>query len=150
MEIKEILPITFLYHRVETTVKELANYLNVGQQLFAEAVNLGLPITGPVHWHYFGFEGDESKKFTLEIALPVGDVVGEYDGEFHFKRTDSFRVVSAMHAGGWLEIPATYGKLFGFINENKLQPLAINREIYINVDFKNPAANSTEIQIGIA
>jgi hypothetical protein len=31
-----------------------------------------------------------------------------------------------------------------------LQPLAVTRELYINVDFTNPAANVTEIQMGIA
>jgi effector-binding domain-containing protein len=121
----------------------------IGQQLFKEAVNYNLPITGPVHWHYFGFEGDEHKPFRLEIALPVGEVAEEYDGPFHFKRTEPFRCVSIIHEGGWLEIPKSYGKAFQFIGEQKLVPMVSNREIYVNVDFKYPDANVTEIQIGV-
>lgn len=37
-----------------------------------------------------------------------------------------------------------------FMSQHGLQPLAINRELYINADFANPEANITEIQMGIA
>jgi effector-binding domain-containing protein len=149
MQIKEVKPISFLFFRTETTVNELAQFALVGQDLFREAVAYRLNITGPVHWHYFGFEGDFNKPFTLEIALPVGDVVESYDGKYHFKRTEPFKCVTHVHEGNWLDIPTSYGKLFQFIAENKLQPVAVNREVYVNVDFKDPDANTTEIQIGI-
>lgn len=149
MQIKEIKPINFLFFRTETTVKELSKYLLVGQELFQEATKNKLSITGPVHWHYFGFDGDESKTFTLEISLPVAQILEEYDGKFHFKRTAPFRCVSVAHEGSWLEIPKTYGAAFQFIGEKRLKPISANREVYINVDFADPSANSTEIQIGI-
>ncbi|MBT1697994.1 GyrI-like domain-containing protein [Fulvivirgaceae bacterium PWU4] len=149
MQIKAVKPINFLFFRTEASVAELVNYLPVGQELFKEAVAYNLPITGPVHWHYFGFEGDLTKPFTLEIALPVGEVPEAYDGKFHFKRTDSFKCVSAIHEGSWLDMPQSYGKLMQFIEANHLTPLASNREIYVNADFKHPEANVTEIQIGI-
>lgn len=149
MQIKTVKPINFLFFQTETTITELNRFLMVGQQLFKEAVNYNLPITGPVHWHYIGFEGDVNKPFRLEISLPVGAVAEEYDGQFHFKRTDAFRCVSLIHEGGWLEIPKTYGKAFEFIGEQNLKPVVSNREIYVNVDFQNPEANTTEIQIGI-
>jgi effector-binding domain-containing protein len=149
MQIKTVKPINFLFFQTETTVSQLAEFLTVGQQLFKEAVNYNLPITGPVHWHYFGFEGDANKPFRLEIALPVGEVAEEYDGQFHFKRTEAFRCVSITHEGGWMDIPTSYGKAFQFMNEQKLLPVVSNREIYVNVDFKYPEANVTEIQIGI-
>ena len=149
MQIKEVKPINFLFYRAETKVNELERFIPIGQELYAEALKNKLSVTGPVHWHYFGFEGDENKTFTLEVSLPVSHVLDEYDGKFHFKRTEKFRCVSTNHEGGWLEIPSTYGKLFQFIAENKLQPISANREIYVNVDFHQPDANSTEIQIGI-
>jgi effector-binding domain-containing protein len=149
MRIKEVKPINFLFFRTETKVNELAQYALIGQDLFREAVANKLNITGPVHWHYFGFDGDESKSFTLEISLPVSDVLEEYDGKFHFKRTEPFKCVTTIHEGGWLDIPASYGRLMRFIAENKLNPVSANREIYVNVDFKNPEANTTEIQIGV-
>jgi effector-binding domain-containing protein len=149
MDVKAVKPVSFLFFRTETSVSELSNFLSVGQQLFKEAVHLNLPITGPIHWHYFGFEA-VTKPFILEIALPVGEVPDEYDGAFHFKRTDAFRCVSVTHEGAWQDIPQAYGKLMQFITENNLTPVSANREIYINADFKHPEANVTEIQIGIS
>ena len=72
-----------------------------------------------------------------------------YDGKFHFKRTEPFKCVSLRHDGNWLDIPKTYGKAFEYVTKNNLKPNAINREVYINADFKYPEANITEIQIGI-
>lgn len=147
--LKEVKPINFLFFRTETTVGELSKFLSVGQELFAEAFENNLRITGPVHWHYFGFLGEPTKPFTLEIALPVADMIGEYDGKFHFKRTEPFRCVSIIHEGNWLDIPKSYGRLMDFIMRKKLTPIGVNREIYINADFVNPEANITEIQLGV-
>lgn len=149
MDIREIKPITFLFFRTETTVSELVKYLPVGQRLFKEAVTREIDITGPVHWHYSQFQGGLSKPFTLEISLPVGHAPDEYDGQFHFKRSGNFRAVVATHHGSWLSIPETYQKLNDFIVKNSLQTLGVNREVYVNVDFRSPEANTTEIQFGI-
>lgn len=150
MQIKAVKPINFLFFRTETNILELGNFVLVGQDLFKEAVRYNLTITGPVHWHYIGFDGDVTKTFLLEISLPVGEILEEYDGSFHFKRTEPFKCVSTLHEGNWLNIPDSYNKMFEFINANKLQPLLSNREIYVNADFKYPEANVTEIQIGIS
>lgn len=149
MKVREVKPINFLFFRTETKVSELEKFLPVAQELFREAVKYNLAITGPIHWHYFDFEGDVNKSFTLEIALPVGETQEEYDGKFHFKRTASFKCVSAVHEGSWLDMPRSYGRMMEFINQNNFTPLARNREIYVNVDFKHAEANVTEIQIGI-
>lgn len=150
MQIKQVKPINFLFFRTETRINELSNFLPVAKELFKEAILQDLTITGPVHWHYFGFTGDENKPFTLEIALPVSNFPQEYDGKFHFKRTEPFTCVSAVHEGSWYELPQTYGKLMQFIGDHKLIPNAINREVYVNADFTDPEANVTEIQMGVS
>lgn len=149
MNIKEIKPISFFFFRTETTLNELANFLMVGQDLIKEAVANKLIITGPIHWHYVGFEGDATKPFTLEIALPIAEVPQEYDGRFHVKRTETFKCVTSIHDGDWLKMGSCYGKMMEFISAQKLTPIGLNREIYVNADFKNPEANITEIQIGV-
>ncbi len=149
MQIKEVKPVNFLFFRTETKVNELAGFVPVAKKLFKESVKLDIHPTGPIHWHYFGFTGDETQSFTLEVALPVATVVNDYDGKFHFKRTEPFKCVSVIHEGGWLDMLSTYAKAMNFISENKLQSVAVNRELYINADFIHPEANVTEIQIGI-
>jgi effector-binding domain-containing protein len=148
-QLKEIKPINCLFYRTETKVNELAQFIPIAKELFKEAVRLDLHVAGPVHWHYFGFTGDETKSFTLEVALPVTQVVDEYDGTFHFKRTDNYKCVSLIHEGGWDSIPQSYGKIMQFVAENGLQPLGVNRELYLNVDFTSPESNVTQIQLGV-
>jgi effector-binding domain-containing protein len=147
-ELKTIKPITFLFHRVETTVADLINQLHVGQKLYQEAVEKNLNIAGPVHWHYFDFEG-EHKPFTLEISLPVSSAIAEYDGPFHFKRTEEFTCACLTHEGRWDEIPKSYNALMQFIQSKGRTPQTNSREIYIQGDFNNQEANVTEIQLGI-
>jgi len=146
--LRNVKPINFLFYRTETTVAELHKLMWVATELFQEAVINRLTITGPIHWHYFGFMG-ETKPFTLEISLPVAEVLPDYDGKFHFKRTEEFKCVSLIHEGNWLEIPSSYEKLMKFVQKESLQPMSVNREIYINADFNFPEANTTEIQMGV-
>jgi effector-binding domain-containing protein len=147
--LKQVKPINFLFFRTETTVGELENFLPVATELFREAFENNLRITGPVQWHYFGFTVDLHKAFTLEISLPVSDVIGEYDGRFHFKRTEPFKCVSLMHEGSWQELSRSYGTLMQFITKKHFKLAGVNREIYINADFTNADANITEVQVGI-
>jgi effector-binding domain-containing protein len=147
--LREVKPINFLYFRTETSIHQLLNFIPVARELYREAVTYNLHITGPIHWHYFGFNGDASSIFTLEVSLPVSDVVAEYDGNFHFKRTEPFRCVALTHEGAWDSIPDTYSKIMQFIAEEHLQPMGVTRELYVNTDFKNPEANVTEIQVGV-
>jgi effector-binding domain-containing protein len=148
IQTKEIKPINFLYFRVETRVSELEQFMPVGQQLMNEALRLNIWVTGPVHWHYFDFI-DIHAPFILEISLPVSEIPQDYDGTFHFKRTEPFKCITTTHEGSWIDIPQSYGRLMEFVQEHKLQPLAINRELYVNADFSHPEANVTEIQMGI-
>lgn len=146
---KTVQPISFLFFRTETILSELGNFFGIAPQLYAEATNLKLPITGPIHWHYTGFMGEPDKKFTLEIALPVAEILNDYDGEFHFKRSEAFKCVSLIHEGAWPEMSRSYGKVMEYCQQEQLVPSGINREVYINVDFGNPEANTTEIQVGV-
>lgn len=149
MQIKSIKPINFLFYRTETHLSELGSLTWVARDLFKEAVAQDLTVTGPVHWHYFGFSGEDSKSFTLEIALPIAEFPQEYDGRFHFKRTELFKCAVSMHEGSWYDMPRTYDRLMEFVAQQKLTPNTVNRELYINADFQDPGANVTEIQLGI-
>lgn len=147
--IKDVKPINFLYFRTEAYAHQLLNFVPVARDLVREAVNYDLHVTGPIHWHYFGFTGDRSTPFTLEISLPVSDVIPGYDGNFHFKRTENFRCATLTHEGGWDSLPRCYEKLMHFIAGKNLEPTEVNREIYVNTDFRDPDANITVIQVGV-
>jgi len=148
-QLREIKPISFLFFRTEACLDQLPNFVPVGKDLFKEAVAYNLQVTGPIHWHYVDFHGDPGVPFTLEISLPVAETIADYDGSFHFKRTDNFRCVTLTHEGSWSSMGNAYSKLHEFICSKGLKPLAINREVYLNADFKHPEANLTEIQVGV-
>lgn len=147
-ELKIIKPITFLFHRMKTTVAELINQVHISQKLYKEAVDKNLDINGPVHWHYFNFEG-EHKPFTLEISLPVSSAIENYDGLFHFKRTEEFSCACLTHEGRWDDIPKSYDALMQFVAAKGRTPETMAREIYVQADFNNQEGNITEIQLGV-
>jgi effector-binding domain-containing protein len=148
-ELREIKPINFIFYRTEAYLEQLGNFVPVARDLFKEACIYNLHVTGPIHWHYLDFT-DPSKPFTLEIALPVAETLAtDYDGSFHFKRTDKFRCVAVTHEGSWMSLPDVYKKLNLFIEQRNLKPVKVTREIYVNTDFLNPEANETEIQVGV-
>ncbi len=148
--VKLVKPINFMFHRVEVKLSDLINQIPVAKELFKESVRLDLHPSGPIHWHYIGFTGDPLMFFTLEICLPVANVPKDYDGKFHFKRTADFRCVSLIHEGSWQEIPKSYGTIMQFMQQHKLQPGSVTRELYINADFNHLDANVTEIQMSLA
>ena len=147
--LKIVKPINFLFHNVEVVLNDLVNQIPIAKELFKESVRLDLHPSGPIHWHYFDFTGDPSTPFTLEICLPVTSVPSDYDGKFHFKRTEDFKCVSLIHEGSWQEIPKSYGVIMQYIQLQQLQMGGITRELYINADFNFLDANVTEIQMGV-
>jgi effector-binding domain-containing protein len=148
--LKIVKPINFMFHRAEVKLSDLINQIPIAKELFKESVRLDLHPSGPIHWHYVGFSGDPTKSFTLEICLPVANVPNDYDGKFHFKRTEDFKCVSLIHEGSWQEIPRSYGVLMQFMQQSNLQPGSVTRELYINADFHYLDANVTEIQMSVA
>ena len=149
MKIKEVRPINFLFFRTEASLEELKDHIPVGQRLYKEAVTNNFWITGPVQWHYYNFQVNLNTRFELEVALPVRDLPADYDGEFHIKRTEGFKCVSAMHDGTWTDLASVYDNISKFVQQEKLISTNMSREVYVNVDFQDPAANCTEVQFGV-
>lgn len=150
MQIKEVKPLTFFYHSVRTTVSGLTAQTGVvAASLYREAAALGLDVTGPLHWQYVGFDPAPGAEFTLHVALPVAEAKADYAGPFAFQRTEPFRCLSAVHAGDWTKLPETYQELFGYLSTHDLRPTGLNREVFLTVNFTDPEANVTEVQIGI-
>lgn len=150
MQIKTIEPFNLLYFSTETKITDLEQYVGViGERLYKDAVANDLKIVGSQYWLYDGFDGDENKLFTLEIALPVERLPEAYAGEFRRKSTEHFKCVWAIHEGEWMKIPETYAKIFAFMAQNNLKPTNKNRELYIHSDLEAPDSMITMIQVGV-
>lgn len=135
----------------ETTLQTLLQYVRVvARRLYHDAIKHDLEITGPVYWIYEGADGNPDTKFWLTIAIPVtSDSSQPNDSEFKIKKFDTFKCLTDQLLGDWGKLGNTYGALMEEIQSKNLHMSGLNREIYLNMDFENPEANITEVQIGL-
>lgn len=137
---------TVLCFSAETTLKELHQFS--ADALYKEAIQLGLKITGSVHWTYFGVNADPDHRFWLEIALPVDRIEGNPEGA-EFKQYKPFSYIGTVHYGPWETLGSAYPPLLNQIQREGHKLTSICREIYLFWDMSQPANNITEIQIGV-
>ncbi|MFO7259160.1 MAG: GyrI-like domain-containing protein [Bacteroidota bacterium] len=150
MQIKEAKPLNFLYFRTKTRIGELGRFVGViARELYRDAVRYDCEITGPVYWNYHGFTGRDADPFILDIGLPLAEMPGSYHGMFQLKREDAFPCVSLIHEGSWVDLQNSYARILEFMAAQGLEGCGKFREVYINIDFMNPAGNITELQVGI-
>src|SRR5690606_26223702 len=150
MQVKEVKPINFLYFSTKTRIGELGRFVGIiARELYRDAAYNDLEVTGTVYWNYFGYDGNESVPFVLNIAIPIAEIPGNYRGKFQMKREESFPCVSLVHEGSWFDLQQSYIRMMEFLAIRGLEPCRKNREIYLNIDFMNPAGNVTEIQVGV-
>lgn len=151
MRIRTIQPIQIFCFETETTIQDMLQYVRVkAQELYIDALDNKLEITGPVYWIYKGADGQPDTRFELTIALPVSQVNSEIkNSNFKLKTLDTFRCVSQTHEGCWSTLGETYGSIFFDLSVKEPALSGVNREIYLNMDFNNPDANITEVQIGL-
>jgi effector-binding domain-containing protein len=150
MQLKTIEPIHVLYFETETTLNDIFQYVRlVARRLYRDAVQHDMEITGPVYWIYEGADGNPDTVFKLTIALPVSPAAPASSSEFEQKLLEPFKCISHELQGDWNGLGNAYGEIFAKIGEGNHAPSGQNREIYINMDFQNPAGNTTEVQVGI-
>jgi effector-binding domain-containing protein len=148
MEIKTHPSMTVLYSAHQTTIPQLINFVGiVAKELYAEAAKNDVLVSGPQYWIYRGMDGKDDTVFTLEIAMPIQGEVKS--GKFKVKQLAPYKSVAHMHTGKWEDMPASYGQLLQYIEQNKIAMTDECREVYLNVDFVNPENNRVEIQMGI-
>jgi effector-binding domain-containing protein len=151
MELKTIFPMHVLCFETQTTLQQMIQYVRVvAYKMYQAAVQNELEITGPVYWIYEGMDGNPETVFSLTIALPVTFKNKELNNsEFKLKKLETFHCASEQHHGDWSKLVETYDYLIPEIISGGLAMSGQNREIYLHMDFENPEANNTEIQIGI-
>lgn len=118
------------------------------RELYRDAAENNLEITGPVYWVYTGMDGNPETIFTLDILIPVTQPE-VYSGKFSLKTIPSFKSLTALHSGTWEKLPDMYQKLFMEVAQKGFSPTGVCREIYIHMDFSSPENNITEVQVGI-
>ena len=151
MQIRTIQSMQVFCFETTTSLREISGYVrHVARQLYKDAVQNDLEITGPVYWVYNGADGQPDTEFSLTIALPVCSCEKTIlPSDFKLKQLDSFKCVSQTHYGAWENLGETYGQLIFEIQVKDPEMSGQNRELYLNMDFENPEANITEVQIGL-
>ena len=147
MKIKTHPPLTVLCSMHETSLQQLGALVGtVMKDLYIEAAGKAI-VSGPIYWIYHGANGKPDTIFTLEVALPVQGFF--QPSKFLVKDLPAFKSLSHIHEGSWDQLYATYEQIMQHIEANKIPVKDESRELYINIDFQNPANNITEVQVGI-
>jgi effector-binding domain-containing protein len=147
MKIKTHPPLTVLSSLHQTTLQQLGPLVGtVMNDLYIEAAGKTI-VSGPIYWIYHGANGKPDTVFTLEIALPIQGLF--QPSKFLVKDLPAFKSLSHVHEGSWDQLYATYQQIMQHIEANKIPVKDESRELYINIDFRNPANNITEVQVGI-
>lgn len=146
---KETQPFTALTFTTRATLQTLSQHVGgVAENLHLEANRLNLEIAGPIQWIYTGVTGDETKEFQLDIVLPIRKP-GEQPNGFSYQVHPAFRCMSYTYTGPWSNFGELYDTLFGQLHRDGYQNDERVREVYLVMDFENPARCITEIQIGL-
>ncbi|WP_143304498.1 GyrI-like domain-containing protein [Chitinophaga vietnamensis] len=143
------LPLHFFYRRYETDFQGMMALVRVvTKELYEAAIAAGLEVSGPVEWHYRGFDGQPGTRFTLDIGLPV-TALQPVPAPYRCETLSPFQFASALHEGPWEELAATYGPLFARIAAMGLEYSGYHREQYFQYDFTNSSQNLTRILLGV-
>lgn len=150
MEQKQEKSKQFFYQEGKTTLKGLVNYADAQiPGVLEQVAKVGLAVTGPMEFIYFGATGDVNNEFTLHIALPVAEQK-IIPAPYQIKQVPEFKCLSVVHKGNIADISATYDQVFAQIQAQKIVPNGEIREVYHLYKDHASAENVTEIQIGIA
>ncbi len=149
MEKKKVAPMTVIKYSMETKIDTFIKDIGeIPRELEAKIIELGLEVTGPHTWIYWGCDGADEKPFILDIAIPVKEMKDNSD-KFKYEQLPEFNCVVTYHKGPWSELAKTYEKFVPEILKSGNQMSGETREIYHLADFNNPLNCVTEIQIGI-
>lgn len=147
MEKKKVEKTTVLMVSLQTSLSTLVTDMkDYPSQMMMKAEELGLEITGPQIWNYFGVDGKPETRFNLDICIPISAVNGN-PGQFKFDVLPEVTCITELHKGAWAELGNTYQRVFGEMGRKGLVPTGANREIYLQCDFENQENNLTEVQV---
>jgi effector-binding domain-containing protein len=147
MHIKTYPPLTVLSSIHQTTIARLHEFGPVMAELYAEAGRKSF-INGPLHWIYYGMDGNPDTVFTLEIAVPVRKTF--QSSRFQIKELDFFKAITFPHEGPWEQLPGSHAQIMERLAEHDIPVTNECREVFLNINFAEPEKNMTEIQIGVS
>jgi putative intracellular protease/amidase/effector-binding domain-containing protein len=148
-QIQTVPPMHFFSRSFQTDLAGLFPLIRtVAKDIFREAIANDLEIAGPIHWHYYNFDGQPNSIFTLEIGVPI-TTVKSVPVPYDCKTLPAFSCVSQQLLGSWEKMAPKYHEIISGILPAGLKMSGNNREQYIHCDFDNPEANVTNIQVGI-
>ncbi|PWJ59829.1 effector-binding domain-containing protein [Dyadobacter jejuensis] len=151
MKIEQSPELSVICFETQTSLSTLGPFVrHKARELYKVAADTGLEVLGPIYWIYQGADGLPDTPFQLTIALPIAPTSSPWQSEtFTLKVLPAFRYVSQRHQGPWELLGQTYGELIGYLQQQGLQMSGENRELYLRMNFEQPAHHLTEVQVGV-
>jgi effector-binding domain-containing protein len=149
MNTKQTSPKKIFYHATTTTLDQINKVaMEVIEDMYHEAKNLGLEEEEPMHFIYTGMSDDLTQPFHLEIALVVKNPK-EGISKYKFRELEPIRVFNSEYKGGLQDIGQHYEKMMKEMSVKGFIPTNECREVYHHYEKFDSPNNITEIQLGI-
>ncbi|NLI99352.1 GyrI-like domain-containing protein [bacterium] len=114
-------------------------------------IGMLMPVAGPyIEGPMFSLYHDEGSGeiHDIEVCVPVKDSVKAEGVTTQILKAGT--MLSMIHTGSYEKLHEAWGKLFKYIEAEKLNIGMPVREIYISWDEKDPSKNITELQVPLA
>jgi effector-binding domain-containing protein len=148
MEIKQLKSEFVYFKQIQTTLKEIGNFVgNTPAVVAEEAIKNGFKIVGPQIWDYSGADGNPDTKFTVDICFQVEEKHGINNPNTKYLK--GFKSASYVLKGPWSSLGNAYSTLIAEMEAGGLKPSDACREVYHLCDFEDQNNCITEIQLGI-
>ena len=122
---------TYAFVSAETTLTTLHDTIDQLVPKLDTAMDAGqLRVEGVAIFTYHGATMDPSKKFTLDVGIIVKDGSTAPPG-FTIAVVPAATNATLLYTGNMQGLPPAYGKLYGEITRQGLQPTDVSREVYL-------------------
>jgi effector-binding domain-containing protein len=131
MRVQSLKGYTYAFVSAETTLTTLHDTIDQLIPKLDAAMGAGqLRVQGPAIFTYHGATMDPRKRFTLDVGIIVKDGSTAPPG-FTLAVVPAATNATLLYTGNMQGLPPAYGKLYGEITRQGLQPTDISREVYL-------------------
>jgi len=148
-EIKRIPDKLFISSKTTLTIPDIPDYAqHMMSKLMMETIRLGLKVTGPAEFHYFGSDGDLDTLFDMRICIPI-EGRADTPTTFEYYESEPFNCASYEYHGNVYGVGDKWKALVESVMSDNVPLVPQSREVYRRWMDANSNKNITELQVGL-
>jgi effector-binding domain-containing protein len=150
MRVQSLKGYTYAFVSTDTTLNTLQDAIGVLIPKLESAMDAGqLRVEGPAVFTYHSATMDRDKKFTLDVGIIVKDGSTAPPG-FTIAVVPAATNATVLYTGNVQGMPPAYGKLYGEMARQGLQPTDVSREVYLYWEGTESPNNVVQLRAELA